>query len=179
MPDQQPGFPKAPIKSQKGDWQDAGCWKNGQPINGAGRMSTDLFTRSWSSAALRNHEEASSGHAGGNTTLCSRSWIYGMDYLPEVVQAGNINGFQGFGTDLRMANLRVLEEADIDSMWLGVRWPNRPWTWGLCGQEPWPGFEPMDMLNSTVSIAFASWKVAKPHSFYLSQVCAADAFFYF
>lgn len=49
--------------------------------------------------------------------------MYGMDYLPEVVQAGNINGFQrGLEQTCEWQSPKgVLEEANIDSMWSGVQ----------------------------------------------------------
>ena len=49
--------------------------------------------------------------------------MYGMDYLPEVVQASNINGFQrGLEQNCEWQSPKgVLEEANIDSMWSGVQ----------------------------------------------------------
>lgn len=125
--------------------------------------------------------EASSGQVGGNTTLCSRSWIYGMDYLPEVVQAGDINGFQrGLEQTCEWQSpkecwkkpiltpcgweFRVAQQAlNMGSLWTGAL----AWIWAN-GHTQFYSLHGLCLM-----------KVAKPHSFYLSQVCAADAFFYF
>lgn len=145
---------------------------NDPPINGGGKMSADLFTRSWNVTVSWNHERGKFKTSqwkyytmqqvmnlwNGLSPRGGTGWQH--KWIPE--RLGQTREWQSHKGELR--------EAKIYSVWLGFQGGSAgPYTvhmWGLCGQQFWPWWS-LDLSqlafqcylpNSTVSVAFASWR---------------------
>lgn len=115
--------------------------------------------------------------------------MYGMDYLPEVAQAGNTDGFQT-GLDRHVTGRAIREPCrQLRSAPRGCefRWPSSSLLCAHVGSL-WTRVLALDLNQGAVSTllpthtrlcGFGLTEAAKPCCFYLCQVFSADAVFLF